>query len=52
MIPKGLLRTGLRDLVRRPLHTGLMVLGVALGVPLWRSWRSGSRWMLDSLLRP
>ena len=27
-----LLRTGLRDLVRRPLHTGLMVLGVALGV--------------------
>ena len=32
MIPRGLLRTGLRDLVRRPLHTGLMVLGVALGV--------------------
>ena len=32
MIPKGLLRTGLRDLVRRPLHTGLMLLGVALGV--------------------
>jgi len=27
-----LLRTGLRDLRRRPLHTGLMVLGVALGV--------------------
>jgi putative ABC transport system permease protein len=32
VIPNGLLRTGLRDLVRRPLHTGLMVLGVALGV--------------------
>jgi len=32
VIPSGLLRTGLRDLVRRPLHTGLMVLGVALGV--------------------
>jgi putative ABC transport system permease protein len=32
MIPRALLRTGLRDLVRRPLHTGLMVLGVALGV--------------------
>ncbi len=32
MIPKGLLRTGVRDLVRRPLHTGLMVLGIALGV--------------------
>ena len=28
MIPNGLLRTGLRDLVRRPLHTGLMVLGI------------------------
>ena len=32
MLPATLLRTGLRDLVRRPLHTGLMVLGVALGV--------------------
>ena len=32
MIPRALLRTGLRDLVRRPLHTALMVLGVALGV--------------------
>ncbi|HSB60117.1 MAG TPA: FtsX-like permease family protein, partial [Vicinamibacteria bacterium] len=33
MIPtRSLLRTGLRDLLRRPLHTGLMVLGVALGV--------------------
>ena len=32
MIPQGLLRTGVRDLVRRPLHTGLMVLGMALGV--------------------
>jgi putative ABC transport system permease protein len=32
VIPSGLLRTGVRDLVRRPLHTGLMVLGVALGV--------------------
>jgi putative ABC transport system permease protein len=32
MLPFALLRTGLRDLVRRPLHTGLMVLGVALGV--------------------
>ena len=29
---RTLLLTGLRDLVRRPLHTGLMVLGVALGV--------------------
>lgn len=29
---RALLRTGLRDLLRRPLHTGLMVLGVALGV--------------------
>jgi putative ABC transport system permease protein len=32
VIPRGLLRTGVRDLVRRPLHTGLMVLGIALGV--------------------
>ena len=32
MLPATLVRTGLRDLVRRPLHTGLMVLGVALGV--------------------
>ncbi len=32
LIPSTLLRTGMRDLVRRPLHTGLMVLGVALGV--------------------
>jgi putative ABC transport system permease protein len=31
-VPRSLLLTGLRDLVRRPLHTGLMVLGVALGV--------------------
>ena len=31
-MPRALLRTGLRDLVRRPLHTALMVLGVALGV--------------------
>jgi putative ABC transport system permease protein len=31
-VPPSLLLTGLRDLVRRPLHTGLMVLGVALGV--------------------
>ena len=29
---RSLLLTGLRDLVRRPLHTGLMILGVALGV--------------------
>ncbi|HUL76325.1 MAG TPA: FtsX-like permease family protein [Vicinamibacteria bacterium] len=29
---RTLLLTGLRDLVRRPLHTGLMVAGVALGV--------------------
>lgn len=29
---RTLLLTGLRDLVRRPLHTGLMVVGVALGV--------------------
>ena len=34
MIPRALLRTGLRDLVRRPLLTALMVLGVALGVAL------------------
>ncbi|MGE0453965.1 MAG: FtsX-like permease family protein [Vicinamibacteria bacterium] len=32
MLPRTLLRTGLRDLGRRPLHTALMVLGVALGV--------------------
>lgn len=32
MLSPTLLRTGLRDLVRRPLHTGLLVLGVALGV--------------------
>ncbi|HSD26902.1 MAG TPA: FtsX-like permease family protein, partial [Vicinamibacteria bacterium] len=32
MLSPTLLRTGLRDLLRRPLHTGLMVLGVALGV--------------------
>src|SRR5437867_8844172 len=32
MLTRSLLRTGLRDLQRRPLHTGLMVLGVALGV--------------------
>ena len=32
MLPPTLLRTSLRDLVRRPLHTGLMILGVALGV--------------------
>lgn len=32
MLTPTLLRTGLRDLVRRPLHTGLMLLGVALGV--------------------
>ena len=29
---RTLLLTGLRDLVRRPLHTGLMIAGVALGV--------------------
>jgi putative ABC transport system permease protein len=29
---RTLLTAGLRDLLRRPLHTGLMVLGVALGV--------------------
>ena len=32
MLPPTLLRTGLRDLLRRPLHSGLMILGVALGV--------------------
>lgn len=32
MLTRTLLLTGLRDLLRRPLHTGLMVLGVALGV--------------------
>ncbi len=31
-LSRSLLRTGLRDLTRRPLHTGLMLLGVALGV--------------------
>jgi putative ABC transport system permease protein len=31
-VTRTLLFTGLRDLVRRPLHTGLMVAGVALGV--------------------
>jgi putative ABC transport system permease protein len=31
-VTRSLLLTGLRDLVRRPLHTGLMVMGVALGV--------------------
>jgi putative ABC transport system permease protein len=31
-MPTTLLLTGLRDLTRRPLHTGLMLLGVALGV--------------------
>ena len=31
---RTLLVTGLRDLLRRPLHTGLMVLGVALGVAM------------------
>jgi putative ABC transport system permease protein len=31
-LSRSLLLTGLRDLARRPLHTGLMVLGVALGV--------------------
>jgi putative ABC transport system permease protein len=31
-VTRTLLLTGLRDLVRRPLHTGLMVAGVALGV--------------------
>ena len=32
MLTRTLLLTGLRDLLRRPLHTELMVLGVALGV--------------------
>jgi putative ABC transport system permease protein len=32
VLTRSLLSAGLRDLVRRPLHTGLMVLGVALGV--------------------
>jgi putative ABC transport system permease protein len=32
MLTRSLLKTGLRDLVRRPLQTGLMILGVALGV--------------------
>jgi putative ABC transport system permease protein len=32
MLTRSLLRAGLRDLLRRPLHTGLMILGVALGV--------------------
>ena len=32
VVTRTLLLTGLRDLARRPLHTGLMVLGVALGV--------------------
>jgi putative ABC transport system permease protein len=32
MLTRSLLVTGLRDLRRRPLHTGLMILGVALGV--------------------
>lgn len=32
MLTPTLLRTGLRDLLRRPLHTGLMIVGVALGV--------------------
>ena len=31
---RSLLLTGLRDLIRRTLHTGLMILGVALGVGL------------------
>jgi putative ABC transport system permease protein len=31
-VTRTLLLTGLRDLVRRPLHTGLMIAGVALGV--------------------
>jgi putative ABC transport system permease protein len=31
-MPRALLRTGLRDLVRRPLPTALMLLGVSLGV--------------------
>ncbi len=32
MLTNTLLKTGLRDLLRRPLQTGLMILGVALGV--------------------
>jgi putative ABC transport system permease protein len=32
MLTSTLLKTGLRDLIRRPLQTGLMILGVALGV--------------------
>jgi putative ABC transport system permease protein len=32
MLAPTLLKTGLRDLLRRPLHTALLVLGVALGV--------------------
>ncbi|MCC6192370.1 MAG: ABC transporter permease [Anaerolineales bacterium] len=32
MLPHSLLLTGLRDLRRRPLQTGLMLLGIALGV--------------------
>ncbi len=32
MLTRTLLKTGLRDLIRRPLQTGLMILGVALGV--------------------
>jgi putative ABC transport system permease protein len=32
MLTSTLLKTGLRDLLRRPLQTGLMILGVALGV--------------------
>jgi putative ABC transport system permease protein len=31
-VRRTLVLAGLRDLVRRPLHTGLMILGVALGV--------------------
>jgi len=32
MLPSSLLKTALRDAVRRPWQTGLMILGVALGV--------------------
>ena len=32
MLPTTLLKTSLRDLVRRPLQTALMILGIALGV--------------------
>ena len=32
MLPLSLLKTGLRDLTRRPWQTGLMILGIALGV--------------------